>query len=92
MGGHLRYYGVPANSRALRLFRLRVGRLWYRSMRAIARVDVAWVFDRLPAGGSEVETQRVLAAGGDAIDELRRVLGAVDSFQLLQVAVSAASV
>ncbi len=33
VGGHLRYYGVPRNSRALRLFRLRVGRLWYRSMR-----------------------------------------------------------
>ena len=33
VGGHLRYYGVPTNSRALRLFRLRVGRLWYRSMR-----------------------------------------------------------
>ena len=26
VGGHLRYYGVPTNSRALRLFRLRVGR------------------------------------------------------------------
>ena len=33
VGGHLRYYGVPMNSRALRLFRFRVGWLWYRSMR-----------------------------------------------------------
>ena len=33
VGGHLRYYGVPTNSRALRLFRFRLGRLWYRSMR-----------------------------------------------------------
>ena len=33
VGGHLRYYGVPMNSRALSLFRLRVGWLWYRSLR-----------------------------------------------------------
>ncbi len=33
VGGHLRYYGVPMNSRAISLFRLRVGWLWNRSMR-----------------------------------------------------------
>ena len=33
VGGHLRYYGVPMNSRALSLFRFRVGWLWIRSMR-----------------------------------------------------------
>jgi RNA-directed DNA polymerase len=30
VGGHLRYYGVPMNHRALSLFRFQVGRLWYR--------------------------------------------------------------
>jgi hypothetical protein len=30
--GHLRYYGVPMNSPALTLFRLRVGRLWHRAL------------------------------------------------------------
>jgi group II intron reverse transcriptase/maturase len=28
--GHARYYGVPMNGPALRLFRFQVGRLWYR--------------------------------------------------------------
>jgi group II intron reverse transcriptase/maturase len=30
--GHLRYYGVPMNTPALTLFRLRVGRLWHRAL------------------------------------------------------------
>jgi RNA-directed DNA polymerase len=30
VGGHLRYYGVPMNHRALSLFRFQVGRLWHR--------------------------------------------------------------
>jgi RNA-directed DNA polymerase len=33
VGGHVRYYGVPTNSRALGVFRYRVGWLWYRSLR-----------------------------------------------------------
>jgi group II intron reverse transcriptase/maturase len=33
VGGHIRYYGVPSNSRALYHFRFAVGRLWYRSLR-----------------------------------------------------------
>jgi group II intron reverse transcriptase/maturase len=31
--GHLRYYGVPMNSRALFTFCSQVGRLWYRALR-----------------------------------------------------------
>jgi RNA-directed DNA polymerase len=30
--GHVRYYGVPMNKRALHLFRFHVGRLWYRAL------------------------------------------------------------
>jgi hypothetical protein len=30
--GHVRYYGVPMNRRALVLFRFQVGRLWYRAL------------------------------------------------------------
>ena len=32
VGGHVRYYGVPTNSRALVLFRYRIGWLWYRAL------------------------------------------------------------
>ena len=32
VGGHNRYYGVPTNSPALRLFRFQVGWLWYRAL------------------------------------------------------------
>ena len=32
VGGHIRYYGVPMNSPALRLFRFQVGRLWHRAL------------------------------------------------------------
>ena len=30
--GHIRYYGVPMNTRALYLFRFQVGRLWHRAL------------------------------------------------------------
>ena len=33
VGGHIRYYGVPMNSRALSAFRFHVAWLWYRSLR-----------------------------------------------------------
>lgn len=32
VGGHIRYYGVPMNSTALRLFRFQVGHLWHRAL------------------------------------------------------------
>ncbi|MGH9364129.1 MAG: group II intron reverse transcriptase/maturase [Thermoanaerobaculia bacterium] len=32
VGGHIRYYGVPMNSRALSVFRFQVGRLWHRAL------------------------------------------------------------
>jgi RNA-directed DNA polymerase len=32
VGGHIRYYGVPMNQPALRLFRFQVGRLWHRAL------------------------------------------------------------
>ncbi len=32
VGGHIRYYGVPANNPALFLFRFRVGWLWHRAL------------------------------------------------------------
>ena len=32
VGGHIRYYGVPMNNRALATFRFQVGRLWYRAL------------------------------------------------------------
>ncbi|MGH9317678.1 MAG: group II intron reverse transcriptase/maturase [Thermoanaerobaculia bacterium] len=32
VGGHIRYYGVPMNRRALHTFRHQVGRLWYRAL------------------------------------------------------------
>ena len=31
--GHIRYYGVPMNGPALRLFRFQVGGLWYRALK-----------------------------------------------------------
>ena len=33
VGGHVRYYGVPMNQRALSTFRFQVGRLWMRTLR-----------------------------------------------------------
>jgi group II intron reverse transcriptase/maturase len=33
VGGHIRYYGVPMNTRALGIFRFQVGRLWLRTLR-----------------------------------------------------------
>ena len=30
--GHIRYYGVPMNTPALRIFRFQVGRLWHRAL------------------------------------------------------------
>jgi RNA-directed DNA polymerase len=32
VGGHTRYYGVPMNSRAIGMFRFRVGWLWHRAL------------------------------------------------------------
>jgi len=32
VSGHIRYYGVPMNSRALSVFRFQVGGLWYRAL------------------------------------------------------------
>ena len=32
VGGHIRYYGVPMNGRALAVFRYQVGRLWQRAL------------------------------------------------------------
>jgi RNA-directed DNA polymerase len=32
VGGHLRYYGVPMNGPALRIFRFQVGWLWHRTL------------------------------------------------------------
>ena len=41
--GHTRYYGVPMNSAALSLFRLQVGRLWYRSLtRRSQKTSLTW--------------------------------------------------
>jgi RNA-directed DNA polymerase len=33
VGGHVRYFGVPGNGRRIGVFRLQVGRLWYRALR-----------------------------------------------------------
>jgi RNA-directed DNA polymerase len=33
VGGHIRYYGVPTNDRALYTFRFQVARLWFRTLR-----------------------------------------------------------
>src|ERR1039458_6865730 len=32
VSGHIRYYGVPMNSHALKTFRFKVGRLWHRAL------------------------------------------------------------
>ena len=41
--GHVRYYGVPLNTAALRAFRWAVGRLWYRVLRRRSqRTRVTW--------------------------------------------------
>jgi hypothetical protein len=32
VGGHIRYYGVPMNTRALHTFRFQVGWLWHRAL------------------------------------------------------------
>jgi RNA-directed DNA polymerase len=43
VGGHVRYYGVPSNSRALSTFRFQVGRLWHRTLsRRSQNGRVAW--------------------------------------------------
>ena len=43
VGGHIRYYGVPTNSHALRIFRFQVGRLWHRALsRRSQNGRVAW--------------------------------------------------
>jgi group II intron reverse transcriptase/maturase len=43
VAGHFRYYGVPMNSPALRLFRFQVGRLWQRALaRRSQRGGVTW--------------------------------------------------
>ena len=43
MRGHFQYYGVPTNSRALSVFRLRVGRLWYCALtRRSQKSRVCW--------------------------------------------------
>ena len=43
VGGHVRYYGVPLNSRAIQAFRWAVGRLWKRTLeRRSQRTRVAW--------------------------------------------------
>jgi len=44
VGGHVRYYGVPMNTRALRLFRHKVGWLWLRTLRRRGqRHRLTWV-------------------------------------------------
>jgi RNA-directed DNA polymerase len=41
--GHVRYYGVPMNARAVGLFRHQVGWLWYRSLRRRSqKTRVTW--------------------------------------------------
>jgi group II intron reverse transcriptase/maturase len=41
--GHMNYYGVPGNSRALSLFRYRVTWLWWRSLRRRSqKTNVTW--------------------------------------------------
>lgn len=41
--GHIRYYGVPTNGPALCVFRLQVGRLWFRTLRRRSqRDDLSW--------------------------------------------------
>jgi len=43
VGGHIRYYGVPMNSRALHTFRFQVGRLWHRALsRRSQKGRVTW--------------------------------------------------
>ncbi|MGD0948029.1 MAG: reverse transcriptase domain-containing protein [Candidatus Binatia bacterium] len=43
VGGHVRYYGVPLNSRAISAFRWAVGRLWKRALeRRSQRTRIAW--------------------------------------------------
>jgi len=39
--GHIQYYAVPTNVRSVGLFRLRVGRLWHRSL--MRRSQKGWV-------------------------------------------------
>ena len=44
VSGHIRYYGVPMNNAALRVFRFQVGRLWMRSLRRRGqRHRLTWV-------------------------------------------------
>jgi RNA-directed DNA polymerase len=43
VSGHLRYYGVPTNQKALSSFRHQVGRLWYRTlMRRSQKSKLTW--------------------------------------------------
>jgi RNA-directed DNA polymerase len=44
VSGHIRYFGVPSNSRALSAFRFQVGRLWHRTLsRRSQNGRVPWV-------------------------------------------------
>jgi group II intron reverse transcriptase/maturase len=48
VSGHVRYYGVPMNSRALGSFRFEVGRLWWQSLRRRSQRPLRWhKMDRL---------------------------------------------
>ena len=43
VAGHVRYYGVPLNSKAISAFRFAVGRLWKRSLeRRSERTRISW--------------------------------------------------
>jgi group II intron reverse transcriptase/maturase len=43
VGGHIRYYGVPTNQKALNGFRYHVGRLWFRTlMRRSQNSKLTW--------------------------------------------------
>jgi RNA-directed DNA polymerase len=42
VNGHVRYYGVPMNSRAISSFRFEVGRLWWQSLRRRSQRPLRW--------------------------------------------------
>ena len=48
-------------------------------------VYISRVFDRFTTGGFEVQLQRVLAAGGDELDEMSSIFRPVGSLKPVQV-------
>lgn len=62
VGGHIRYYGVPMNNRALAVFRFQVGWPWHRALGRRSQKDRVM--------GANTATHRFVAASGPRVSFL----------------------